>query len=531
MKKKLNIKKFTLIELIIVIVVIGILAGMALPKFIGVERDAKVAAMDQDLDSLEKVVQLYESDNDGTEPFIKDGSGNYTKVLVTRQTLKDTLDAIGDDESSVYTLDMNSLKPYLERLKYTNTTTDTYLYSTKTGVAINEQGKIDSSGITHHILNGISGTSTNTNSSLNKEIKLMKSSPSFFGSFIMSNDALYSAGYNSSGQLGNKTTTNISTFTNVSLISGVKFHQIAAGSDHVIAIGSDDELYTLGWNGCGQLGDGTHNTSKIPLKIELASGIKPTQIAAGYNQSMAIGNDGELYTWGENSYGTLGDGTQIESPRPKKITLASGIKPKQIACGDQYSMAIGDDGNLYIWGSNGHGELGDGTGTKSLLPKKLELAISVKPTQIAAGQDSVLAMGDDNNLYTWGYNYHGEIGNGTTINKPTPTKVSLPVGVKPTQITSGGWHSMVICDDNNLYTWGSDSYGQLGRNGDNTIPQKVILPNGVKPKEIACGNDNSMVIGDDKNLYVWGHNSFGELGNGTNTDTSIPTKIEYTKFS
>ena len=153
-------KQFTLIELIIVIVTIGLLAGMALPKFIGTVKDAKVAAMNQDLDVLEKAVQLYESNNDGGYPFAKDGSGNYTKVSITKQTLKDVLNSIGDDESQVYTLDMNSLKPYLERLKYTDPTTDTYLYSTKTNVAINEQGKIDSSGITHHILNGLTTTSS-----------------------------------------------------------------------------------------------------------------------------------------------------------------------------------------------------------------------------------------------------------------------------------------------------------------------------------------------------------------------------------
>ena len=145
LKGKLKTKQFTLIELIIVIVVIGLLAGMALPKFIGTTKDAKVSAMDQDLDVLEKAVDLYVSDNDGNYPF----TGG--KVSVTAQTLKDTLDTIGDNGSQVYTLDMDKLKPYLQNLKYSG---EEYEYSTISNTAINPIGKIDSSGITHHIIDG-----------------------------------------------------------------------------------------------------------------------------------------------------------------------------------------------------------------------------------------------------------------------------------------------------------------------------------------------------------------------------------------
>ena len=150
LKSKLKTKQFTLIELIIVIVVIGLLAGMALPKFIGTTKDAKVSAMDQDLDVLEKAVDLYVSDNDGSYPF----TGG--KVSVTAQTLKDTLDTIGDDGSQVYTLDIDKLKPYITNLKYTG---EEYEYSTISNTAINPAGKIDSNGITHHILDG--GVSSN----------------------------------------------------------------------------------------------------------------------------------------------------------------------------------------------------------------------------------------------------------------------------------------------------------------------------------------------------------------------------------
>lgn len=148
MKKKFRIKKFTLVEMIIIVVVIALLTGIALPKFKGIQDNAKVSAMDQDLDTLEKATEEYNIHN-GEYPLKSD------KTSITNQTLLDTLDGIDDDGSEVYEIDMNKLKPYVEQLKYTDPTVDLYLYSTKTNIAINKQGKKDSDGVIHHILNGI----------------------------------------------------------------------------------------------------------------------------------------------------------------------------------------------------------------------------------------------------------------------------------------------------------------------------------------------------------------------------------------
>lgn len=507
---------------------------MALPKFIGVERDAKVSAMDQDLDTLEKIVQLYNSDK-GEYPL------KATKVTISDQTLKDTLSKINDDSSEVYEIDIDKIKPYLERLKFNDSTADTYLYSTKTGTAINKQGKMDSNNNIHYILN--------TNVNLNDSIKPLKfylpvgsvSSNDFF-IINIDNNNLYGSGDNGHAQLGDGTSGGSKlTPINISSINGIKFRKIASSIDHTLAIGDDGELYSWGYNGFGQIGNNTigsggniYSSVTTPQKITLESGVKPTQIAVGDSFSMAIGDDGNLYSWGYNEYGKLGDGTTIERHIPTKVTLASGVKPTQIACGIRHSMAIGDDGKLYTWGVNWNGELGDGTsggGNFKKTPIEITLESGVKVIQISCGVESSMAIGDNGELYTWGRNDYGQLGNGTIgyyTSKSSPTKIILASGVKPKQIACGGSHTMAIGDNGELYTWGLNSYGQLGNNTtiDAPTPIKITLASGIKPKQIACGYNHSMVIDDEDNVYTWGRNG-GALGNSSPSNEIIPTKVEY----
>jgi alpha-tubulin suppressor-like RCC1 family protein len=197
--------------------------------------------------------------------------------------------------------------------------------------------------------------------------------------------------------------------------------------------------YVWGDNSVGELGDGTATQHDSPESVTLATGVKPTAISAGELNSLAIGSDGNLYAWGSNTAGDLGDGTTTSHNTPEVITLAAGVKPTAVSAakGSGGGLAIGSDGNLYAWGSNSNGQLGDGTTTDQHTPEAITLAAGVKPTAISAGVLDSLAMGSDGKLYAWGYNGNEDLGDGSTTDQHTPEVITLAAGVKPTAISAG----------------------------------------------------------------------------------------------
>ena len=327
--------------------------------------------------------------------------------------------------------------------------------------------------------------------------------------------------------LGNATATEPQTTPlSVSLPAGVTARAIAAGSEDGYAIGSDGNLYAWGGNGFGQLGNGTTTSQTTPVPVSLPAGVTPTAIAAGDFTVYAIGSDGNLYAWGDGGFGQLGNGTTT-SPQttPVPVSLPPGVKPTAIAAASDTGYAIGSDGNLYAWGLGGVGQLGNGTTTSlQTTPVTVSLPAGVNPTAIAAASDvfggTGYAIGSDGRLYAWGDGGFGQLGNGTRPPQTTPAPVSLPAGVTPTAIAGGLWTGYAIGSDGNLYAWGDGTYGQLG-NGTMTSPQTtpapVSLPAGVKPTAIAAGLYTGYAIGSDGNLYAWGFGGVGALGNGTTT--------------
>ena len=356
------------------------------------------------------------------------------------------------------------------------------------------------------------------------------------GYAIGSDGNLYAWGPNINGSLPiGEVPVDATTPVVVSLPAGVTPTAIAGAFEDGYAIGSDGNLYSWGWNGDGELGIGNNTgpdacpvdgfgqpgptgpCAATPVKVDLPPGVTPTAIttsggAGPPSSAYAIGSDGELYAWGTNGSGQLGDGNTNESDAPVVVSLPAGVTPKAIAGGVLDAYAIGSDGNLYAWGDNAVGELGNGTTTSSSVPVKVTLPAGVTAKAIAgSGGAGVLGsaymLGSDGNVYAWGYNHDGELGDDTTTGpdtctitltfpesgtesfpcSTTPVKVSLPSGVTATAIAGNVVGGTAIGSDANVYSWGAGNLGN-GFSGGSDSPVVVSLPTGSTPVSLGQGS-------------------------------------------
>lgn len=363
---------------------------------------------------------------------------------------------------------------------------------------------------------------------------------------VKNNGAVYTWGFNRYGQLGNGNTTNsnVPVAVNTSgVLSGKIITQVATGYYHSIGLSLDGNVYSWGDNSAGQLGNGTFTGNNVPVAVSTAgvlSGKIITQIAAGGFHSIALASDGKVYTWGGNHIGQLGTGNTINSNVPVAVDNSGVLNGKfitQIAAGYGHSIALASDGTIYTWGYNQYGQLGNGSNTDSNVPVAVSTGgvLNGKTiVQIAAGYGYSMALASDGTLFTWGHNSSGQLGNGTFIDSNVPVAVytsGVLSGKTIIQIASGGFHSIVLVSDGTVYTWGWNFYGQLG-NGNNTnsnIPIAVStggVLNGKTIVKIASGSDHSIALASDGTLYTWGRNSSGQLGNGSSTDSNVPVAVD-----
>jgi len=220
-------------------------------------------------------------------------------------------------------------------------------------------------------------------------------------------------------------------------LKGVK--AISAGGWHNLALLEDGTVRAWGNDSDGRLGDGTASLSQYQPPVKVVDLERVTAVSAGGRHSLALLEDGTVWAWGSQSWFQLGNPIYADAPRPKKVLELD--KVKAIAAGPWHSLALLEDGTLRGWGANHHGQFGGGNITESQQYQPPVRTLELEGVRsIAVGNDYSLALLNDGTVWAWGYNLYGQLGDGTTTNRNRPVKVLDLQGVKA--IDAGGYHSM-----------------------------------------------------------------------------------------
>lgn len=318
---------------------------------------------------------------------------------------------------------------------------------------------------------------------------------------LKTDGSLWAWGYNAVGQLGDRTVTDRLVPKQVD--SG--YTAIAAGQYFTLGVKTDGSLWAWGYNGKGQLGDGTTTPSIVPKKI--GTGFK--SVAAGWDHSIGVREDGGLWAWGDNTYGQLGDGTTVSASTPKQVD--SGFIA--VGAGSAHSIALKPGGTLWAMGFNLDGQIGDGTTTSRLVPTQV---MGGSFTAIAAGGWHNVALKADGSLWTWGLSDDGQLGDGRG-DSIVHSYVSAPqlIGTSYSSASAGGWHTLSTAPDGNLWAWGYNGSGRLGDGTTTTRRRPTSIGTGYAiPDTSAPSTPTGLtpVAASDSRIDVYWNSSSDNVG-------------------
>jgi alpha-tubulin suppressor-like RCC1 family protein len=343
---------------------------------------------------------------------------------------------------------------------------------------------------------------------------------------VMSAGTLHCWGANHAGQLGNGSTAEPTMPTEVTGLGG---HVIAVsgGQLHTCAVTREGTVECWGAGDRGQLGDGAAATRPTPATVpSLEKGV--AAIEAGYAHTCVVSASGLAACWGSNSTGQLGDGTKSPRVAPTLVTAISG-RVTAVAAGGPYggrghTCAVTTDTSLLCWGYNSLGQLGDttypGRGTPMLVP-----GLATGARAVTAGGEHTCALRTDGTVLCWGDNFYGQVGDGTTPPRFSPTPVT-GLGAGQRSVAAGDSHTCAVTHGGAVSCWGSNWAGQLG--DATTTPRFTPTPvsgldGGVA--EVAAGGSHTCALTSGGAVVCWGDNTWGQLGDGTTTARPTPVPV------
>jgi len=280
------------------------------------------------------------------------------------------------------------------------------------------------------------------------------------------------------------------------------------------------QLWAWGWNGVGQLGNGNTATQRMPIRIGGDATWK--EIYAGHEHTLALRVDGSLWACGNNASGRTGlGGSGGFAVNPVRI---GSFLWNSASTDNSHSMAIRNDGSLWGWGNNGNGRIGDGTTSQRNSP--VRIGADNDWSQVSAGNQHTIALKENGTLWAWGNNADGRTGLGTSEGFTLePTRVGTDADWS--MIYTKGSHCLALKTNGTLWSWGTNANGRTGlgiNTGVTLVPTQV--GSDADWAQISIGQTHSLAIKNNNTLWTWGSNLEGRTGQGFITgNIVVPMRV------
>jgi alpha-tubulin suppressor-like RCC1 family protein len=293
--------------------------------------------------------------------------------------------------------------------------------------------------------------------------------------------------------------------------------QLTSNGDQTCVRRTDGQVLCWGDNTSGNLGNGSSVTSSaVPVFAAVDDAIT---IASGEETTCAIRADRTLVCWGGGQFGNIGDGATVDRPLPVPIELPAGVV--EVALADTHTCARLSDGTGRCWGSNAFGELASSVlGTE---PQPIDAPIGAV-TSLVLGDNMTCAIDVSGRAACWGRNDAGELGDGTVTSRPDPAAVAIPDPI--IQIAAGCHrHNCAVTDRGEVWCWGENSAGEIGNGTIGTIEAMPVRTEITGAVEVAVGAFHTCARTAADEVFCWGRNVEGELGDGTLQDSPVPVRV------